>query len=111
MEFPDTPNLIPLVAPVWTEPFRLFLPSKHSWSVYSDSSWQAVKPTQAFWVQPLRSLWDLRWHGENRAVAARTVDAHTGKFLSKLQQTLEPSPRAPRMPRLHECSDGWQPGP
>ena len=25
-------------------------------------------------VRALRSLWDLRWHGENRAVAARTVD-------------------------------------
>ena len=25
-------------------------------------------------VQALRSLWDLRWHGENRAVAARSVD-------------------------------------
>ena len=25
-------------------------------------------------VQALRSLWDLRWHGENRAVAARTAD-------------------------------------
>ena len=25
-------------------------------------------------VQALRSLWDLQWHGENRAVAARSVD-------------------------------------
>ena len=25
-------------------------------------------------VQALRSLWDLRWHGENRAVAARSAD-------------------------------------
>ena len=25
-------------------------------------------------VRALRSLWDLRWHGENRAVAAQTVD-------------------------------------
>ena len=25
-------------------------------------------------VQALRSLWDLRWHGENRAVAARSTD-------------------------------------
>ena len=37
------------------------------------SAWLCRSPLLRQRVRALRSLWDLRWHGENRAVAARTV--------------------------------------
>ena len=47
MELPYNACQTPLEAPAWPEPFRQLLSPAHTWSVYSDSSWRAVKPIQA----------------------------------------------------------------
>ena len=46
-EIPDTPCLTSSTPPSWVEPLRLCLPSTHSWSLYSDSSWRRATPLQA----------------------------------------------------------------
>ena len=50
--------------PIWLDSHQSVGPA--SWSHHSQPLRQRV--------QALCSLWDLRWHGENRAVAARTAD-------------------------------------
>ena len=50
--------------PIWTDTHQTVGPA----------SWLCRSPPLRQRVRALRSLWDLRWHGENRAVAARTAD-------------------------------------
>ena len=50
--------------PIWLDSHQSVGPA--SWSRRTQPLRQRVRA--------LRSLWDLRWHGENRAVAARAVD-------------------------------------
>ena len=50
--------------PIWLDTHQSVGPA--SWSRRSQPLRERVRA--------LRSLWDLRWHGENRAVAARAVD-------------------------------------
>ena len=50
--------------PIWLDSHQSVGPA--SWS-------RCTQPLRQR-VRALRSLWDLRWHGENRAVAARAVD-------------------------------------
>ena len=52
--------------PIWLDSHQLVGPS--AWFHRSRPLRQRV--------QALRTLWDLRWHGENRAVAAHSVDPH-----------------------------------
>ena len=46
-EFPDHVGTHTLPTPSWPDFLRSLLPRGHSWSVYTDASWQAKQPLQA----------------------------------------------------------------
>ena len=56
-------------------------------------------------VQALRTLWDLRWHGENKAVATQSHDPQVSA-LPDLSQVLVAGPCPLRMPGHDGRSDG-----
>ena len=74
------------------------------------TAWLRRSQTLRQRVRAFRSLWDLRWHGENRAVAARSVDPQVSAC-PICRRPLGPSPRSQRLPQLLGRAVGRLSGP